>query len=94
MEQAGAKPIDVRRSRVSAGELVVLPDPNTNVFGVPPDLTRLLETLEGAPSRGLATVAPGRGAMFYGDMPLPFAIARGQHPSVRVYEMHRGPATR
>ena len=89
MEQAGARPVDVRSPKMSAGELIASPEPNTNVLGLPPELVRELGDIDGSASRGFATVAPRRGAMFYGDMPLPFAIARDEKPHVRVFEMGR-----
>src|SRR5207253_1643806 len=76
MEQAGAKPLDVRRSRVQPGDRIAVPLNNTNLFLLPPGSFAPSSVVEVPVLPYLSTLSPAVGAGFYTDVwgPLPFAF--------------------
>lgn len=92
MEAVGARPFDRRRLGMFAGDLMILPENNTNVlFPLPGIPMFLLRVIELPSSRWLATLQPGIGAGFYSELvgPLPFAF--GTVPPERYYVLLIGP---
>ncbi len=87
-EQAGERPVDLARSLVPAGAVVVLPLGNTNVAGMPEGSTRLLEKLSVAVPRWVGTMAPEVGAGFYVSLwgPVPFGFGATSPPGYLVQE--------
>jgi 4-amino-4-deoxy-L-arabinose transferase-like glycosyltransferase len=91
MEQLGAKAIDVTRSQLRPGDVVAVPGLNSNVYPMPPERTRVLETFD-LPTLGwLATMNLGVGAGFYTDEggPLPFAVGPVQPERFAVLEIRQ-----
>jgi len=92
MEAVGARPFDRLRLGMVPGDLMILPENNTNVFfplsGIPMFLLRVIQLPS---SRWLATAQPGIGAGFYSEIvgPLPFAF--GTVPPERYYVLLIGP---
>ena len=78
MQAYGAHPVDVRNfsSSFHAGDFVVLPKNNTNLFEIAPEFVTSREMIELPMSRRAATMCPELGAGFYSSVwgPLPFAI--------------------
>lgn len=76
MEQAGAKPVDLRESRVYPGDAVAFTENNSNNGRVPQVMNRVLSSHEIPASRWIATMNPKTGAAFYSDYygQLPFAF--------------------
>jgi 4-amino-4-deoxy-L-arabinose transferase-like glycosyltransferase len=76
MESRGGKAIDVKGSRLAPGDLVVIPNNNTNLFPIRPEWFLRIARSEQPGCRWLATMNPVVGAGFYADVwgPLPFAV--------------------
>jgi hypothetical protein len=90
MESWGARPVDRARSRIAAGDLMIIPENNSNTFALSGIPFRLLRVLEIPSSRWLTTTHPLRGAGFYSDFigPLPFGV--GPVPPERYRVMRIG----
>ena len=77
LEAVGARPFDRLRLGMHPGDLMILPENNTNVIyplrGIPMTVLRVIELPS---ARGLTTVQPWIGAGFYSELlgPLPFAF--------------------
>jgi 4-amino-4-deoxy-L-arabinose transferase-like glycosyltransferase len=92
MEAAGARPFDLMRLGMHPGDLMILPDNNTNVlFPLPGIPMSLLRPIELPSPRWLTTLQPWLGAGFYSELvgPLPFAF--GPVPPERYYVAVIGP---
>ena len=78
MEEGGAKAIDVKRSRVLPGDIIVIPYNNTNIFDINPKLAYPEECILLPASRWVTTRYYQLGAGFYSHVfgPLPFAFER------------------
>ena len=78
MEARGASPLDVQRSRLAAGDRIVIPDNGSNLFPLQPDAVAPRAETDLAPFPLLTTLSPYLGAGFYIDVwgPLPFAFGR------------------
>jgi hypothetical protein len=78
MEEHGAKPIDIRAPLAAAGDVVVMPLNNSNLYEIPARFVQRSETLEWKPRSFTTTVSSAVGAGFYSDTfgPLPFAFGR------------------
>ncbi|MGA8151580.1 MAG: glycosyltransferase family 39 protein [Terriglobales bacterium] len=78
MQANGARPVDVSNfsSSFRAGDFVVLPKNNTNLFEIAPQFVISQEVIELPMPRRAATMCPELGAGFYSSVwgPLPFAI--------------------
>jgi 4-amino-4-deoxy-L-arabinose transferase-like glycosyltransferase len=85
MQRLGASPIDFRRTPIHSGDVVVIPENNTNNPPLPADRATLLEEMEIPSSRWIATMHREIGAGFYADVfgPLPYAV--GPVPPERYY---------
>jgi Dolichyl-phosphate-mannose-protein mannosyltransferase len=77
MQAYGAHSVDVSNfsSSFHAGDFVVLPKNNTNLFDIAPEFVTSREVIEVAMPRRAATMCPELGAGFYSSVwgPLPFA---------------------
>ena len=78
MEARGASPLDLERSRLTAGDRVAIPMNNSNLFRLPADAGAPLARSEVATLPFLTTMSHGLGAGFYADVwgPLPLAFGR------------------
>lgn len=76
MEALGAKPIDEKVSRFYPGDVIVVPENNTNISPPPKEWTRLVETLEFPAGRWITTMNYGAGMYSDAFGPLPFAFGR------------------
>ncbi len=78
MELRGARVAQMRQFRFDPGDILIIPENNSNIFPIPPDrLVILRETIElSSPCRWLTTMNRFGGAGFYNDIcgPLPFVI--------------------
>jgi hypothetical protein len=83
MEALGAKALDIGKSHLTPGDLVILPTTNTNLYPPPANLTVTLGSIDIESSRWLSTMSLLTGAGFYADIfgPLPFAL--GSIPAER-----------
>lgn len=86
MEALGWRAIDANTSRLFPGDLIVVPENNTNVSPPPAERTRLLETLEIPSSRWIATMS--RGAGLYSDAfgLLPFTVGEIPAEHYKIFE--------
>jgi len=77
MQEYGAQPVDISNfsSSFHAGDFIVLPKNNTNLFEIAPEFVASQETIELPMPRRAATMCPELGAGFYSSVwgPLPFA---------------------
>jgi 4-amino-4-deoxy-L-arabinose transferase-like glycosyltransferase len=87
MEELGARALDQHRSIVANGDLLVMPAPNTDLFGVP-DWARMIDAIRVPASRWLVTMNRDMGAGFYADAygPLPFVIGSVPPSRFTVYQ--------
>jgi 4-amino-4-deoxy-L-arabinose transferase-like glycosyltransferase len=78
MERLGAQPYDLERSDLHAGDVVVVPENNTNASRLEPERVASYDTFEVDIPKYLATMQPEVGAGFYAYEwgPLPFAFGR------------------
>jgi len=74
MQQAGAQPYDQKNNLSKPGEILVMPDNNSNLFEVSPDLVS--EVIELPMKHGVITSRGTAGAGFYSSVwgPLPFSF--------------------
>ena len=86
MEALGGKAIDSNTSQLFPGDIIVVPENNTNVSPPPEERTRLLEVLEVPSSRWIATMT--RGAGLYSDAfgLLPFTVGDIPPERYKVFE--------
>lgn len=97
MQQRGALALDMQRTRLEVGDVVIMPDNNASLlFGPPPNSARLAATLELAPMRYVSTMRPHTDAGFYSDNwgPLPFAFGRVPPERYQIMVMEVAPASR
>lgn len=87
MQELGARALDQHRSTVANKDLLVMPDPNTNLFGVP-NWARLIDAIRVPSSRWLVTMNQDVGAGFYADSwgPLPFMLGSALPSRFTVYQ--------
>lgn len=78
MEARGAKAIDLATSVIMPGDIIVFPHNNVNLWFLPKDKTRLVETVVLDAPRLVATMTLGPGAGFYASEwgPLPYMTGR------------------
>jgi hypothetical protein len=91
MEEAGAKPLDVYASEVSAGDLLFVPTQNTNVEMPRKGDVEWVGKLETTPCRWLGVLNAFAGAGYYSDHwgPLPFVFGRVLPEEVWVFSFNR-----
>ncbi len=73
-----SRPLDVQRSRVARGDIVVIPTGSAFLFSLPPDVFELIGELRVPGSSLAATMNTSVGAGFYADAwgPLPYTLGR------------------
>jgi len=76
MESLGATPTDIRQTRLAPGDVIVMPDNNTNLTELRAGLLKTEAVIEVPAGRWVTTMHPDVGAGFHADVwgPLPFAI--------------------
>jgi 4-amino-4-deoxy-L-arabinose transferase-like glycosyltransferase len=94
MQERGALPIDKQRTRLEAGNVVVLPENNTGLLALPSGAARVAATLELAPMPFVSTMRPHTDAGFYSDVwgPLPFAFGAVPPERFQVMVINSPPA--
>jgi 4-amino-4-deoxy-L-arabinose transferase-like glycosyltransferase len=87
MQSYGAQPVDIHSFRFNPGLVIVIPENNSNVFGIPPGVPASQQLVEIKTNPWIATMRPEVGAGFYfsGWGPLPFAF--GAVPPERYHVM-------
>ncbi len=78
MEARGAKAIDLDSTVIMPGDIIVFPHNNVNLWFLPQDKTRIVETVVLDAPRLVATMTLGPGAGFYASEwgPLPYMTGR------------------
>ena len=96
MQQRGGAPLDKRRTSLAAGDVVILPENNTALIGLPPGAAREAATLRVDPMPIVSTMRVQTGAGFYSDVwgPLPFALGAVPAERYRVMVMEVPLSTR
>ncbi len=76
MQSYGAQPVDIHSFRFAPGEVIVIPENNTNIFGLPSGVPASQQIIEVKTDPWIATMRPEVGAGFYASIwgPLPFAF--------------------
>jgi tetratricopeptide (TPR) repeat protein len=85
MEAKGAKPLERDFALPNKGDIVVVPSEAVNVFDIPTNLVRLLETLEYQPNLRCSTMSLSAGAGFYSATAGPFPFSLGRIDPERYY---------
>jgi hypothetical protein len=91
MEQQGARALDLGNVSLPRGAILVLPENNTAVRGLPPEVVGLVDMLE-LPVGWVTTMSPGTGAAYYAARtrgPLPFAFGPAPPERYFVYRLMR-----
>jgi len=85
MEALGAKAVNLAAPSAKEGDILVVPENNSNVYWPKENWSILVETIQVPSSRGIATMRSELGAGFYADEigPLPFAV--GEVPPERYF---------
>ena len=86
LETVGAKPIDVKRSALARGDLIVRPTTNSNLFRLP-GWAKPRESFDLPLVNWISTMNLKAGAGFYADIfgPLPFAIGPVEDERITVF---------
>lgn len=90
MEQAGGRPLDLERSNLQKGDIVILPLNNTNVIPLPREQASFFRKFQFKAGGFLSVMNENAGAGFYAtDVrgPLPFAIASETDEKYFAYEV-------
>jgi 4-amino-4-deoxy-L-arabinose transferase-like glycosyltransferase len=76
MESYGAKALDLNKSIVKKGDIIIIPINNTNVMWLPENKYHSVGKRQLRPCRWIGTMSRKNGAGFYADIygPLPFSI--------------------
>jgi 4-amino-4-deoxy-L-arabinose transferase-like glycosyltransferase len=76
MQSYGAQPVNIRAFPLTPGNVVVIPENNTNIFGVPPGVANSQQVIEVKTNSWISTMRPEVGSGFYASLwgPLPFAF--------------------
>jgi hypothetical protein len=90
MEEGGAKAIDVHTSRVAPGDIIIIPNNNTNTFPINPAIADHVGYIELPSSHWVTTRSSDHGAGFYAHIfgPLPFAFESVPPERYDVYKSH------
>jgi 4-amino-4-deoxy-L-arabinose transferase-like glycosyltransferase len=93
MELGGGKAVDMQQSRFYNGDIMVIPSNNTNLFYIPEQYIKLVQTITLPVLPWLATMNTTAGAGFYADIwgPLPFAIGTVPAEKYAIFLL-KGPA--
>jgi hypothetical protein len=86
VQRVGFLPLDLRRPSIKAGDLIVIPEGNSNLAKLPEWAVEPYQELELSTCAWLTTMSSRNGAGFYADLwgPLPyvFGAVRPQHFTV------------
>ena len=87
MQTHGFRAIDLTRTNLAPGDLIVQPFNNYNLFGVPESHARRIQSFE-EPRRLVAVMDRQLGAGFYSSLwgPLPYAFGRATADGYAIYE--------
>jgi 4-amino-4-deoxy-L-arabinose transferase-like glycosyltransferase len=90
MEKIGAKALDFAHSRLSAKDVVVIPQYGSNMALLPNDIAHLTRTYSFESSRWITTMNGPEGAAFYSSDagPLPYALNRIPLVKYYVFELN------
>jgi hypothetical protein len=90
MQALGYRPLDVYRSKLGSGDLVVSPLTNANTYDLGDDV-RLIQVLRLVSSRWITTWSAAKGAGFYSDLfgPLPFSLGQVPPEEYGIFEVQR-----
>ena len=93
MQAFGARPLDVNRSEIAVGDILVRPSQNSNVPAPDPKIASLLEFFSMPSFPGFATMNLDCGAGFYSQLwgPLPFVFGRIPPEKIYVYAIKMPP---
>ena len=86
MDALGAKAIDSHATQLYPGDIIVIPENNTNVSPAPEGRTRLVETIEVPGGRWISTMRLGAGLYSDAFGLLPFTVGRVPAERYKVYE--------
>ena len=88
MEEFHALPVDLSKA-FHAGDILVIPENNANIFGPPSGFTPSGTAIEIKLNSHLTTMSPPLGAGFYASAwgPLPFAVGSVEPDRYRLYEL-------
>jgi 4-amino-4-deoxy-L-arabinose transferase-like glycosyltransferase len=91
MQLGGARPLDLARDTVQAGELVVIPMNNVELLPVPDGVATVVDRLQYAEPTWIRTMSAPLGAGFYSSLfgPLPYAVGRASPDRYFVYRAKR-----
>jgi hypothetical protein len=94
MDAMGALPLDIRRSRLKSGDFLVVPQNNTSLYLVNPEMVTLRETIAVFGPHWLTTWNRAPGAGFYASTfgPLPFAFGPVPPENVSLYALQPLPS--
>lgn len=93
MQKEGALALDIQKSRLTPGDVVVSPCNNSNVHPLNPSVFNLVESIEWFPARRISTMNHVVGAGFYSDVWGPFPFFVGVIPPEKYdIHMYTGPA--
>ena len=89
MEQLGAKPLEHDCSQPVPGEFVIVPSEAVNLFDLPTNYVRLVDTLQFTPNAHCTTMNSLAGAGFYAATagPFPFSMAYVNPERYYVFEV-------
>lgn len=86
MDALGGKAIDSHASQLYPGDIIVIPENNTNVSPAPEGRTRLVETIEVPGSKWIATMRLGAGLYSDAFGLLPFTVGNVPADRYKIYE--------
>jgi 4-amino-4-deoxy-L-arabinose transferase-like glycosyltransferase len=91
MQKNGFTPLDVKDKKIAAGDLVVLPPNNTNVYPLDPKSFTLVDKLTRQACSWLAVTNSRVGAGFYSDIfgPLPFVFGTMPEETYTIYKCNQ-----
>lgn len=89
MQKLGAQAVDIKHAQQLPGDILVLPQHNTDVSEPSPEIALRRDTLNFPGSSGLATWQRDLGAGFYSSVvgPLPFGFGKVPPEIVYIYEL-------
>ncbi len=87
MEKEGAKPLNMKQLMLYPGDIMVVPSNNTNIYALPGQYFRIIQTFTPPSLSWISTMHASVGAGFYSDIwgPLPFAFGPVPPEKYTVY---------
>jgi hypothetical protein len=89
MEALGARPINVADPQVHRGDLIVVPENNTNRFMFPQQIVESRENMQFPLHTGMTTMGMSKGAGFYSSLwgPVPFVAGEAPPEPYTLYRL-------